>query len=215
MKPTRTDYSRILAVFLLTLLIVIGISVWLLDLIVQQRTFGLLMSAELIAFALLVYIFYHEDPATFKKLTTISLVSLSILILLAAVTFSNIASTPKPNVSASLYAGEISVTVYGFGSNPTDITSPGPTLTFKLGDIVNMTLFNAGRMPHNWALVTTNQTSAPVLFSAEIASGSVPIQSNQTGSVIFKATESGNFYYICQVPGHAELGMWGIVVINP
>ena len=110
----------------------------------------------------------------------------------------------QPNVSVTLYAGEVSSTVYGFGNNATSITSPGPTLTFTVGDVVNMTVFNAGTMPHNWALVTTNQTSAKVLFGAQIDSGSVPIEVNQTGSVIFKVTKSGDFDYICQVPGHVQ-----------
>jgi uncharacterized cupredoxin-like copper-binding protein len=209
---------RIIALLLLTFLVIVAATVWLLDLIAQQRVFGFLMSAEFIAFAMLVYIYYYEDPAVFKKLLTTGFVALGVLVLLAAAVLAGVgapATLPKPNVSVTLYAGEISLGQYGFGNSSTNITSPGPTLTFKVGDVVNMTLFNAGTMPHNWALVTTNQTSAPVLFGAKIASGSVPIEVNQTGSVIFTVTKAGNFSYICQVPGHVQVGMWGNVVINP
>lgn len=212
------DPLHSIAIFLLTFLVVVGISIWLLDLVTQQRVFGFLMSAEFIAFALLVYIFYEENPGVSKKLLTAGFVALGVLVLLAAAVFAGIGSSPPlpaPNVSVTLYAGQISLTVYGFGNSSTNITSPGPTLTFKVGDVVNMTLSNVGTMPHNWALVTTNQTSAKVLFGAQIDSGSVPILMNQTGSVIFRVTKSGNFYYICQVPGHVQLGMWGTVVINP
>ena len=117
------------------------------------------------------------------------------MVLLAAV-FAGVGTSfplPSLNVSVTLYAGEISMYQYGFGNSSTNITSPGPTLTFKEGDVVNMTLFNAGTMPHNWALVTTNETSAQVLFGAQIASGQVPVPVNQTDSVIFKVTKSGNF----------------------
>ena len=218
MMKRTSDPLRSIAIFLLTFLVVVGIATWLLDLIAQQRVFGFLMSAELIAFALLVYIFYEENPGVSKKLLTAGFVALGILVLLAAAAFAGVGSPPPlptPNVYVTLYAGEVSLTVYGFGNTSISITSPGPTLTLNAGDVVNMTVFNAGTMPHNWALVNTDQTSAKVLFGAQIDSGSVPIPINQTGSVIFRVTKSGNFYYICQVPGHVQLGMWGRVVINP
>ena len=91
-----------------------------------------------------------------------------------------------------MYAGQISLTEYGFGNNATDILSPGPTLNFTVGEIVNMTVYNVGTMGHNWALTTQNATDAKVLFGSQIASGSAPIPVNGTGSVIFKVTKSGN-----------------------
>ena len=182
----------------------------------QQRIFGFLMSAEFVAFALLVYLYYEENPQDIsKKLLLSGFAALGVLVLLAAAVFAGVGSAPKPNVSVTLYSGEISSSLYGFGNSSTSITSPGPTLTFKVGDVVNMTLINVGQMSHDWAIVTANQTSASVLFHAQIASGTFPLATNQTGSVIFTVTKSGNFYYICQVPGHVQLGMWGSVVINP
>ncbi len=215
MKRESDYYLRVIAIFLLIFLVFIGISVWLLDLVSQQRVFGFLASAELVAFALLVYIFYEQNPGVSKKILITGFVALGVLVLLAAAVLVGVGSAPKPNVTMTMYAKEISTTVYGFGISPTNVTSPGPTLTFKVGDVVNMTLINIGAMPHDWALVTVNQTSAPTLFNAQIASGTVPIQTNQTGNVIFKVTKAGDYYYICQVPGHVELGMWGQVVINP
>jgi len=213
----NNDSLRLIAFFLLTFLVIVGIAIWFLDFISQQRVFGFLLSAELIAFAMLVYIFYEQNPGVSKKLLTAGFVALAALVLLAAAVFAGIGTTsplPPPNVSVTLYAGN-TLTLYGFGNSSNTITSPGPTLTFTVGDVVNMTVINIGSMPHNWALTTTNQTSAKVLFGAQIDSGTVPIEVNQTGSVIFKVTKSGNFNYICQVPGHVTLGMWGIVVINP
>jgi len=180
-------------------LVVVGIAIWFLDFVSQQRVFGFLMSAELIAFAMIVYIFYEQNPGVSRKLLTAGFVALAVLVLLAAAVFAGVgtpAPLPLPNVSVTLYAGSVSQTVYGFGNSATSITSPGPPLTFKVGDVVNMTVVNVGNMPHNWALVTTNQTSAKVLFGAQIDSGSVPIEMNQTGSVVFKVTQSGNFNYI-------------------
>ena len=129
-----------------------------------------------------------KTPGVSKKLLLSGFAALGVLVLLAAAVFAGVGTSPPlppPNVSVTLYAGQVSLTVYGFGNSATSITSPGPTLTFKVGDVVNMTVFNVGTMPHNWALTTTNQTSAKVLFGAQIDSGSVPIEVNQTGSVSF------------------------------
>ena len=210
------NYFRLIAIFLLTFLVIVGVAIWLLDLVAQQRVFGFLVSAEFVAFALLVYLYYEENPQEIsKKLLLSGFAALGVFVLLAAAVFAGVGSTPKPNVSVTLYSKEISSSLYGFGNTSTSVTSPGPTLTFKVGDVVNMTLINIGKMPHDWALVNANQTSASVLFNARIACSTVPLETNQTGSVIFTVTKSGNFYYICQVPGHVQLGMWGSVVVNP
>jgi uncharacterized cupredoxin-like copper-binding protein len=212
------DSLRITAYFLLAFLVVVGVAVWLLNLIAQWRIFGFLMSAEFTAFAMLVYLFYMEDPVAAKKILTSGFVALGILVILAGAVLAGVGAPvtlPKPNVSMTLYAGEVSLTAYGFGNSSTSITSPGPTLTFTVGDVVNMTVFNSGTMPHNWALVATKDTSGKVLFGAKIDSSSVPISVNETASVIFRVTKAGNYFYICQVPGHVQLGMWGNVVVNP
>ena len=113
-----------------------------------------------------------------------------------------------PNINVTLYAGEISATLYGFGFSSSNLTSPGPTLTLKVGDVVEMTLHNVGKMPHSFEVNTQNNTNGQVLFNSEISPRTY-IQPNQIGSVVFKVTMAGDFYYICPVPGHAELGMWG------
>ena len=212
------DNLRFTSIFLLVFLIVMAIAIWIVNPITQERAFGFLMSAEFIAFAMLVYLFYMEDPVVAKKLLTAGFVALGILILLSGAVLAGVGapqSLPKPNVSMTLYAGDNSAALYGFGNSATAITSPGPTITFNVGDVVNMTVFNVGTMPHNWALTSSNATSATVLFGAQIDSGSIPIAVNGTASVVFKVTKSGDFYYICQVPGHVQLGMWGNVVVNP
>jgi uncharacterized cupredoxin-like copper-binding protein len=127
-------------------------------------------------------------------------------------------TTPPPTgstVSATLYAGEVSPTVYGFGNSASSITSPGPTLTFKVGDVVKMTLVNSPTMPHNWAIVNAQSSTASVMFNAQIQSGSNPLTPGASASVTFTVTQAGNYFYVCQVPGHVALGMWGNVVVNP
>ena len=218
MMKDNFDSLRVTAYFLLAFLAIVGVAVWLLNLITQWRVFGFLMSAEFTAFAMLVYLFYMEDPVAAKKILTSGFVALGILIILAGAVLAGAGAPvtlPKPNVSVTLYAGEVSSKLFGFGNSATSITSPGPTLTFTVGDVVNMTVFNAGTMPHNWALVASNDTSGKVLFGAQIDSGQVPIPVNESASVVFRVTKAGNYYYICQVAGHVQLGMWGSVIANP
>lgn len=54
------DMSSLIAVALLVLMGVATIALWFLDLLAQQRGFGLLLSAELVAFATLVYIYMNK-----------------------------------------------------------------------------------------------------------------------------------------------------------
>lgn len=122
-----------------------------------------------------------------------------------------------PNKYVTLYEGDKVVNgnaQYVFGLSQSSMTSPGPTLNFTVGDVVSITVNNVGTMPHNWALVDAKSTTANVLFTAQIASGSNPIAQGSSGTVVFKVTQAGNFFYICQVPGHVALGMWGNVVVS-
>jgi len=123
---------------------------------------------------------------------------------------SNGGTTP---IAMTFYAGEVSQASYGFGTTASSITSPGPTLTFTEGKTYTMTVSNVGTMAHSWAIANQKSTGATVLFSSEINPGAY-IAQGQSGSVTFTPNQSGNFYYICTVPGHPELGMWGNVVIN-
>jgi plastocyanin len=122
-------------------------------------------------------------------------------------------SNKTPTVNFVLYEGEISTTKYGFGNSSTLLTSPGPTLRFNLTDVVNITVVNIGSMPHAFAITQTPKTGAAILFNAEIGASSY-LEPGKQGTVIFTPNNAGSFYYICPVPGHAELGMYGSVVIT-
>jgi uncharacterized cupredoxin-like copper-binding protein len=206
-----------IAVLLLVFIVVTAVTMWTLDLIAQQRTFAFLLSAELIAFAMMVYLYYVETPKDISRRWLFAgVIALAVAVLLAASVIPGVATTSTvPNVNIILYEGAVSSSLYGFGYSANNLVSPGPTLTFKVGDIVNVTVTDVGQLPHNWAIVSTNQTSAPVQFKAQIRSASSPLQHGESGSVVFTVTKAGDYYYICQVSGHVDLGMWGKVVVNP
>ena len=206
-----------IAVLLLVFIVVTAVTMWTLDLIAQQRTFAFLLSAELIAFAMMVYLYYVETPKDISRRWLFAgAIALAAVVLLAASVIPGVTNTSTtPNVNITLYEGAVSSNLYGFGYSANNLVSPGPTLTFKVGDIVNVTVTDVGQLPHNWAIVSTNQTSAPMQFDAQIRSASNPLQHGETGSVVFTVTKAGDCYYICQVEGHVDLGMWGKVVVNP
>jgi plastocyanin len=129
-------------------------------------------------------------------------------------------ATPTPSSSGgastmTIYAGEVSTSSYGFGTGSNSISSPGPDLTFKVGQTYTVTLDNVGTMGHNWAIVDAKSPTATVMFSAQIASASNPVAIGGSKSVTFTPTQAGNYFYICQVDAHVSLGMWGNVIVNP
>jgi plastocyanin len=127
--------------------------------------------------------------------------------------------TSGPTVALTLYEGD-KLTPIGmqglFGLTQSSLTSPGPQLNFTVGDVVSITVFNAGNSlsPHNWAIVDAKSDTAPVVFGAQVGSGSNPLSPGASASTKFTVNQAGNFYYVCQVPGHVELGMWGTVVVT-
>jgi uncharacterized cupredoxin-like copper-binding protein len=206
----------LLAVSLVIFILALALVIWLLDFISQQRVFGLLVSAEFIAFCMLVYLYYEDSPqGPSRKWLLSGAAALAVLVLLGTAVFAGVGTGSSPNVNVTLYAGEISTSQLGFGNSSNAITSPGPPLTFKMGNTAKITVVNAGQMPHNFAIVNANASSAPVLFNAQIASAGNPLLIGQSGEVTFTVTQAGNFFYLCQVPGHLQLGMWGSVVVNP
>ena len=94
-------------------------------------------------------------------------------------------------VTVSVYAGEVSSSVYGFGSAQSNITSPGPTFTVKVGTIVTVDFTNVGAMAHNWALVTTKTSGKTNLAfkNSQIASVADPIQPSGKASTTFVANQ--------------------------
>lgn len=150
---------------------------------------------------------------------------LIIVLLLAStlLTFSISAANPvkaqTPNVNITLYAGEIyssdGTLLHGaFGLTADNITSPGPTLTFTSGETVNLTLVVVGKLAHSFAITDAKATDATGVFNAAIANGTNPIPTGTSASVVFVVGSAGNYFYLCRVPGHVALGMWGNVVVN-
>lgn len=130
-------------------------------------------------------------------------------------TSKNVVLSETPTKSVILYAGQVSDSKYGFGTDPTNLTSPGPTLRFQTSDVVNLTLVNVDTVPHAFQITNAPRASAAVVFDAIIASVGNPLQPGESASVVFNPSNPGtSYYYICPVSMHVEQGMWGSVIVG-
>ena len=143
-----------------------------------------------------------------------SILVLVFLVSIGLLCFTLGTSQAQTSTQVNLYAGEKSTSTYGFGNSATSISSPGPTLTFTSGEVVTVTLYNAGTMPHNFAVVETKSSTGTVLWNSAIGSSSSGVAAGSSQSVTFTVGNAGNYYYICQIDGHVSLGMWGNVKVN-
>lgn len=77
-----------------------------------------------------------------------------------------------------------------------------PELHADPGDIVQITLINGDGAQHDWSI-------------PEFDAKTDLITGTGTSSVtVFRATETGSFYYFCTVPGHRAAGMEGKLVVG-
>ncbi len=121
---------------------------------------------------------------------------------------------PDGGTLITLYGGEISSSIYGFGLTRAGLRTPGPTLNFTYGTEYTLTFMNAGQFPHALVIKAGNNATSATMWGAAIGSASTPISPGQSGSVTFTPTQLGTFYYVCPVPGHKELGMYGLVIVR-
>jgi hypothetical protein len=68
--PRSDDYDPrfALACALALIAVIIAVDLWLVDQIAMQRTVGVLMATELVAFAMLCYVYYRQDYSELSRL---------------------------------------------------------------------------------------------------------------------------------------------------
>ncbi len=116
--------------------------------------------------------------------------------------------------STAAFSGAIYEKDFAFGFSQNSLTSPGPTLQLTVNQSVTVTVYNQGPSSHNWAIVQNKSDAGAIMFGAQVGTVQNPIASGSSLSVTFTPNATGNYFYICQVPGHLDLGMYGNVVVT-
>ncbi len=152
-------------------------------------------------------------------------IALSLALAAALVLATSWVSTPlleavparaQSSTTINVIGGEVNATIYGFGLAGQNLTSPGPSIVVNQGDTVTINFTNVGgnvSLPHTFNIV--DDSGALAFPNANIGTPDNPINTGQSGNMTFTADKAGNFTYICLVPGHKQLGMWGTFVVQP
>ncbi len=82
----------------------------------------------------------------------------------------------------------------------TDFKFDPATINATAGQTINVTLKNNGQSRHTF-----------VLKEANVNIGADP---GQTATASFKAPAAGTYQFICDVPGHADQGMTGQLIVK-
>ncbi len=89
-----------------------------------------------------------------------------------------------------------------------------PEISVNVGDTVIINVVNGGKMPHAFGVVSDPEDPNTILFKAAFKSASDPIKRGEEGTVTFTPTKTGEYFYICAIPGHAALGMKGNFIVK-
>ncbi len=92
---------------------------------------------------------------------------------------------------------------------------PGPTITVKVGETVQINLRNQGGLKHE-LVITSSLTIEAAVFNAHIHL----IDPGQSGSITFVADKPGKYFYACfsddgtSPKKHVELNMYGEFIVE-
>lgn len=105
---------------------------------------------------------------------------------------------PSATPSGAMMSPEAGQTVTVAG---TEFAFTPSTITVKKGQPVTVTFKNNGQYPHNFTVAELNVKSDTV-------------GPGQQTIVAFTPDKTGSFTFICSVPGHADRGMKGTLVVQ-
>lgn len=107
----------------------------------------------------------------------------------------------------------------GSGLNFNGYSHGHMTITVPLGWKVSMKVTNTDSLPHSLE-IAAEQTTPPMdsvataFPRAETDDLEQGMQPNQSDSLSFTADTPGRYWIMCAVPGHAEGGMWDLLVVS-
>ena len=107
----------------------------------------------------------------------------------------SVPATSSPTTpSAAMQAQKITVIGTEYSFTPS-------TFTLKKGQAVELTFKNSGKFPHNLAI-------------SDLGVKTKTIMPGEEDTIQFTPTKTGQFAFLCTVPGHADKGMKGTLVVQ-
>lgn len=105
-----------------------------------------------------------------------------------------ITQASQPTETPTVASAQITITGKEFAFTPN-------TIAVRKGQPVSLTFKNAGTFPHN-------------LTIAELNVQTKTVQPGEEDTISFTPSQTGQFTYMCTVPGHADRGMKGTLTVQ-
>jgi nitrite reductase (NO-forming) len=102
---------------------------------------------------------------------------------------------------------------YGFDA-PIGTAGANPEVDVVVGDKIVFNVKNAGKSFHAFGVTDSKTGPGPVIEGTGIGTADNPMKPGADGKVTFVPAKAGEYYYICVVPGHRELGMEGKIEVR-
>jgi len=102
---------------------------------------------------------------------------------------------------------------YGFNA-PVGSSGANPEIHANVGDKIDFDVTNGGKSFHAFAVTASTSGPGPAIDGTTIGTADSPMKPGESGSVSFIPASAGEYYYICAVPGHRELGMEGKIEVS-
>ena len=103
--------------------------------------------------------------------------------------------------------------VYAFNTVSLSDPNHNPTINANVGDKIVFDVTNAGKSFHAFAITDSATGPGPAIDGTTIGTADNPMKPGATGEVSFVPSKAGEYFYICAVPGHRELGMEGKIEV--
>ena len=102
---------------------------------------------------------------------------------------------------------------YGFNA-PIGQAGANPEVYATVGDKIVFDVINDGKSFHAFAVTDSKTGPGPAIEGTTIGTADNPMKPKAEGKVTFVPAKAGEYYYICAVPGHRELGMEGKIEVR-
>jgi sulfocyanin len=145
----------------------------------------------------------------------------AVLVVAAAVAVSLMAGVPGGAATSAAFSIVAGQTPANGGLNFDGTDRGHLVITVPVGARVQLTLVNKGDLPHSLQVIpyTTAMPAAalphPAFPGAETPNPQAGVAKGKSAVAKFVASKPGKYLFICGFPGHALLGMYGIINVSP